>query len=81
MNKLLKYLNSLTKDARLNFCLACGTTEGYLRKAISTGQVLGTVICVLIESESKGNVTRKDLHPDDWAAHWPELKTSRNKQH
>ncbi|WP_317201458.1 hypothetical protein [Janthinobacterium sp.] len=73
MEKLLAYLNSLSKVDRLRFVGACKTTEGYLRKAVSTGQLLGTTTCVLIESESGGAVTRKDLHPDDWEAHWPEL--------
>lgn len=73
MDKLLEYLNSLAKDARAPFAERCGTTEGYLRKAASTGQLLGTTTCVLIEQESGKAVTRKDLHPDDWQAHWPEL--------
>jgi DNA-binding transcriptional regulator YdaS (Cro superfamily) len=73
MEKLLTYLNSLSKDDRATFCKACGTTEGYLRKAISAKQSLRVPLCVAIERESVGAVTRKDLHPDDWAANWPEL--------
>ncbi len=76
MDKLLKYLNSLSKESRAIFAKACGTTEGYLRKAVSSGQVLHTTTCVAIERESGGAVSRKDLHPDDWAAHWPELTAS-----
>lgn len=29
--------------------------------------------CVVIELETKGAVTRKDLRPNDWWAIWPEL--------
>jgi DNA-binding transcriptional regulator YdaS (Cro superfamily) len=29
--------------------------------------------CVVIERETAGKVTRKDLRPDDWWAIWPEL--------
>lgn len=29
--------------------------------------------CVAIELETGGAVTRKQLRPDDWWAHWPEL--------
>lgn len=73
MEKLLTYLNSLSKSERRIFADRCGTTEGYLRKAISTKQVLRVKLCVLIERESARAVTRKDLYPDDWADHWPEL--------
>lgn len=76
MDKLLSYLNGLPKADRLAFCRACKTSEGYLRKAISAGQSLRVPLCVAIERESKGSVTRKDLHPDDWAENWPELDES-----
>ncbi|MFZ2309618.1 MAG: Cro/CI family transcriptional regulator [Rhodoferax sp.] len=29
--------------------------------------------CTAIERATGGEVTRKDLRPDDWADHWPEL--------
>lgn len=73
MKKLLAYLNNLSIEQRLAFEKACGTTIGYLRKAVSVNQKLGAEICVAIEQASSGAVTRKDLHPDDWAAIWPEL--------
>ena len=73
MDKLLNYLNGLPKSMRPHFAATCGTTEGYLRKAISCGQLLGTAVCVSIERESAGAVTRQDLRPDDWLANWPEL--------
>lgn len=68
MEKLREYLNSLPKDQRASFVAACGTSEGYLRKAISVGQKLGSDLCIPIERESKGAVTCEDLRPDaDWA--------------
>jgi DNA-binding transcriptional regulator YdaS (Cro superfamily) len=73
MDKLLTYLNSISKGDRAIFCKACATTEGYLRKAVSTRQPLRVALCVLIEHMSGTAVTRKDLRPDDWAANWPEL--------
>ncbi|NHZ84163.1 Cro/Cl family transcriptional regulator [Massilia sp. CCM 8695] len=73
MDKLLTYLNSLAKHQRRLFCESCKTTEGYLRKAISAKQLLRVTLCVAIERESKGAVTRIDLHPDDWLENWPEL--------
>jgi DNA-binding transcriptional regulator YdaS (Cro superfamily) len=68
MDKLLKYLNRLSKELRPEFASACGTTEGYLRKAISKSQRLGADLCINIERESNGLVLCEDLRPDvDWA--------------
>lgn len=68
MDKLLAYLNGLGKAARIAFCAACGTTERYLRKAISAKQQLGAHLCINIDRESRGAVRCEDLRPDvDWA--------------
>lgn len=68
MEKLLSFMNSLGKDERRTFCSACGTTEGYLRKAISKGQRLSADLCIKIDRESKAAVRCEDLRPDaDWA--------------
>lgn len=68
MEKLLKFINGLDKAARLDFCTRCGTSERYLRKAISIGQRLGADLCINIERESSGAVECEDLRPDvDWA--------------
>lgn len=73
MEKLLSYLNSLPKQDRVRYVDACQTSEGYLRKAISTGQRLGIGLCSRLERESNRAVTRRDLRPDDWESIWPEL--------
>ncbi len=75
MQTLLNYLNGLGKADRASFVERCGTSEGYLRKAISTGQRLGAELSCLIEQESDCAVTRKDLHPEKWNLIWPELAT------
>ncbi|MEH6434325.1 transcriptional regulator [Massilia sp. DD77] len=68
MDKLLKYLNSLSKDERAAYVAACGTSEGYLRKAASRHQSFRAELCILLERESKGEVRCEDLLPDaDWA--------------
>lgn len=67
MDKLLAYLNGLDKVARAEFCAACGTTERYLRKAVSVSQRLGAELCINIDRESGGQVTCEHLRPDvDW---------------
>ncbi|MGU2444407.1 transcriptional regulator [Burkholderia cenocepacia] len=73
MDKLLSFLNQLDLGARADFCRRIGTTEGYLRKAISVGQRLGPELCVNIERESHLEVTRRDLRKQDYTKIWPEL--------
>lgn len=52
MNELRSYLNSLSLDEQRDFSCRCGTSVGYLRKAISKNQVLGAALSVLIEIHS-----------------------------
>lgn len=68
MEKLRQYLNDLNKAGREQYAAACGTTVGYLRKAISAGQSLGADLCIALERESKGAVRCEDLRPEgvDW---------------
>ncbi|OBX09583.1 antirepressor protein Cro [Gallibacterium salpingitidis] len=72
MNELRIFLNSLPLVEQQNFANRCGTTINYLRKALSRNSTLGTELCVAIEKESKGVVTRKVL-VSNWQARWPEL--------
>lgn len=76
MEKLIEYLNSLDATQRSAFVSACETSENYLRKGASVGQKFGAELCVRIERASEGNVTRKDLHPEDWPLIWPELSAA-----
>ncbi len=73
MDKLKSLLRQMTLEEQAQFCFACGTTLGYMRKALSVGAIFRPALCVSIEQESKGLVTRRDLHPDDWQDIWPEL--------
>lgn len=73
MRYLTEYLNRLPKPERTEFARRCGTTEGYLRKAASTKQRLGAELCVALEQESHGAISRRSLRPDDWMRIWPEL--------
>lgn len=68
MQKLKHFLKSMPPDERARFCVDCGTTEGYLRKAISQNQKLGPNLCIEIEKASGRKVTCEDLRDDcDWA--------------
>lgn len=74
MDQLRCYLNALSLRDQESYAVRCKTSLSYLRKAISCNQSLGTALCVLLESESNGAVSRKELHPDDWEKLWPELR-------
>lgn len=76
MEELRSYLNGLSLLMQREFAAKCGTSVEYLRKAISTKQKLGAALSVKIEANSKGAVSRKDLHPEDWFDIWPELITA-----
>ena len=67
MRLLLEYLNSLPAADQAAFAKRCGTTVGYLRKAVSVGQRLRAEVCINIERESGGRVRCEALRPEvDW---------------
>jgi DNA-binding transcriptional regulator YdaS (Cro superfamily) len=68
MEALRIYLNSLKPADQKQFAKRCGTTIGYLRKAISIRQSLAEKVVIAIERESGGKVPVEGLRPDvDWA--------------
>lgn len=68
MSELLTFLNAMPRERQEAFAQACGTTVGYLRKAVSMRQRIGESIVINIERESAGVVTCEELRPDvDWA--------------
>lgn len=68
METLRDYLNSLPVDEQVAFAARCGTTVGYLRKAISIRQPINAATAIAIERESGGAVTCESLRRDvDWA--------------
>ncbi|MCL2872394.1 MAG: helix-turn-helix domain-containing protein [Betaproteobacteria bacterium] len=67
MDKLQKYINSLSVPDQHDFCRRIGTTIGYLRKAFSACGRLGESLCIDIERETGGAVRCEDMRPDvDW---------------
>lgn len=68
MDELLAYLKSLDAEEREAFSIRCGTTVGYIRKAVSTRQKFGEALCIAIERETHGKIRCETLRGDvDWA--------------
>ncbi len=67
MDELREYLNSLDPPDQAAFAARCGTTIGYLRKAIYAEVKLGESIVIAAERESGGKVKCESMRPDvDW---------------
>jgi len=75
---LRTYLKSLAdEDARESFAQRCSTSLGHMRNCLYVeGKKLAPETCVLVERATDGEVTRRDLRPDDWWLIWPELVTA-----
>lgn len=70
MESLRDYLNSLTREQQTQYAARCGTSVGYLRKAISMRHRIDGALARMLDVESNSIVRRADLRPDIW----PELK-------
>lgn len=64
MEKLRNYLKSLSTPEKEAFAKRCGTTLGYLRKAISLNNRFDVNLCIAVERESSGVVRCEDVRPD-----------------
>lgn len=66
MESLRQYLKTLDPDQQAEYAKRCGTTIGYLRKALSTKPNLDGALVRRLDEESDGAVSRSDLRPDIW---------------
>ena len=51
----------------------CGIAEQYLYQIFTGRKKPSAELCVSIERATDGEVTRRDLRPNDWKNIWPEL--------
>jgi DNA-binding transcriptional regulator YdaS (Cro superfamily) len=66
--RLRTYLNSLSLVEQESYATRCGTTVGYLRKAISAKQRIAESTAIALDRESGGQVPVESIRPDvDWA--------------
>jgi len=71
---LKTYLKPLDAEAREQFASQCETGVGHLQNVMYGVRPCSPALAVLIERHSGGQVTRRELRPDDWLAIWPELE-------
>lgn len=64
MDELRAYLKTLNPVEQAAYASRCGTTIGYLRKALSVGNRFGGALCRRLDEESNGAVPRELLRPD-----------------
>lgn len=58
----------------------CGIGDDYLYQVLTGRRICSPELCVALEQQSKGAVTRQELRPSDWQAIWPELAKRSKKQ-
>jgi hypothetical protein len=64
MDTLRAYLATLDRPEQAAYAKRCGTTIGYLRKALSTQPRLDGALVRRLDEESDGAVCRAELRPD-----------------
>lgn len=64
METLRRYLNSLPPPEQSDYARRCGTTIGYLRKALSVKPKLDGALVRRLWMESAHAVSRRELRPD-----------------
>ena len=73
--ELLSWLKSAGEDV----ISLSGTTRGHLLQIAYGNRRASAEIAARLESATEGQVTRKQLRPEDWTVIWPEL-AARNGQ-
>lgn len=68
METLRAYLSTLPPPEQAAYAKRCGTTIGYLRKALSKKQRFDGALVRRLDEESNGAVPRTDLRPDIFGA-------------
>ena len=66
MDTLRAHLSTLIPADQAAYAARCGTTIGYLRKALSKGQRFDGGLVRLLHVESGGLVSLTELRPDIW---------------
>lgn len=75
--ELRAYLSNLERGGASRLAESLGISISFLSQMASGTAAISPARCVLIEKETNGAVSRRDLRPDDWMLIWPELAKKR----
>ena len=67
------YIASGARGRAAQLASALGISPSYLSQMANGGSAISPERCVAIEIATLGEVSRKDLCPDNWQKIWPEL--------
>jgi DNA-binding transcriptional regulator YdaS (Cro superfamily) len=67
------YFKNLPIDEREAFATCVKSTKGHLQNVAYGYRPCSPALAVAIEFETKGEVTRVEMLPNDWQQIWPEL--------
>lgn len=70
---LKTYIESGERGRATKLAADIGVSMSYLSQMASGMSAISPKRSVLIEKKTSGQITRKDLHPNDWEKTWPEL--------
>ncbi|MFG0610881.1 transcriptional regulator [Delftia sp. WSY_14] len=71
--KLSDYLHSQGRGSKARLARAIGAHASDLSDWLGGARSVPLHRCTAIEVATEGAVSRRDLRPDDWQSHWPEL--------
>ncbi|HBC5824681.1 TPA: helix-turn-helix domain-containing protein [Escherichia coli] len=70
---LKSYIKKAPKGEAKRLAGCLGVSKSYMSQMISGLSAINPERCVVIENETSGEVTRRDLRPLDWERIWPDL--------
>lgn len=79
MSKLKAYF-SAERGRATAMARGCDASVAFLRAIAAGERPCPHKLAVKIETFTQGEVSRRDLFPDDWHENWPELVGSDEKQ-
>lgn len=73
----LKNYISVERGRAATLAARINVSPSYLSQLVGGSSAISPERCVEIERATDGEVTRKDLRPDDWEKIWPELAATK----
>jgi len=78
--KLETYVAGLPRGGKALLARELGIARSGLSRLLSGDRAITPFRAIAIERATKGEVTRKDLRPNDWFDLWPELATQNGNE-